>query len=123
MDGEKLLPGIEFKIDQWRDMLDTGIAYQDIAPAIGIDPRDGRRFLCMNELMTEEIDGLPEAETAKRSRLCLHIFATRRITITTNGTSVTWCCGITAGPCMPGPTFRRISRANCAGCRLRTTNR
>jgi len=31
-------------------------------PAIGIDPRDGRRFLYMNELMTEEIDGLSEAE-------------------------------------------------------------
>jgi taurine dioxygenase len=34
-------------------------------PAIGIDPRDGRRFLYMNELMTEEIDGLPEAENRK----------------------------------------------------------
>ena len=34
-------------------------------PAIGIDPRDGRRFLYINELMTEEIDGLTEAETRK----------------------------------------------------------
>ena len=34
-------------------------------PAIGIDPRDGRRFLYMNKLMTEEIDGLPEAENRK----------------------------------------------------------
>jgi taurine dioxygenase len=32
-------------------------------PAIGIDPRDRRRFLYMNELMTEEIDGLTETET------------------------------------------------------------
>lgn len=31
-------------------------------PAIGIDPRDNRRFLYVNELMTEEIDGLTEAE-------------------------------------------------------------
>ena len=31
-------------------------------PAIAIDPRDGRRFLYVNELMTEEIDGLPAAE-------------------------------------------------------------
>ncbi|CAN0503769.1 unnamed protein product [Laminaria digitata] len=31
-------------------------------PAIGIDPRDGRRFLYVNELMTEEIDGLTDAE-------------------------------------------------------------
>lgn len=31
-------------------------------PAIARDERDGREFLYVNELMTEEIDGLPEAE-------------------------------------------------------------
>lgn len=31
-------------------------------PAIAVDERDGRRFLYVNELMTEEIDGLSQAE-------------------------------------------------------------
>lgn len=41
---------------------DRAKAVHHTHPAIGIDPRDGRRFLYVNELMTEEIDGLTETE-------------------------------------------------------------
>lgn len=61
--GRNALNCFEFGISvKTVEKFDRAKAVHHSHPAIGIDPRDGRRFLYMNELMTEEIDGLSEAE-------------------------------------------------------------
>jgi taurine dioxygenase len=64
LSGRNALNCFEFGISvKTVEKFDRAKAVHYSHPAIGIDPRDGRRFLYMNELMTEEIDGLTEAET------------------------------------------------------------
>lgn len=61
--GRNALNAFEFGISvKTVEKFDRAKAVHHTHPAIGIDPRDGRRFLYVNELMTEEIDGLTEAE-------------------------------------------------------------
>lgn len=61
--GRNALNSFEFGISvKTVEKFDREKSVQHSHPAIGIDLRDGRRFLYMNELMTEEVDGLTEAE-------------------------------------------------------------
>ncbi|CAN0401987.1 unnamed protein product, partial [Discosporangium mesarthrocarpum] len=61
--GRNALNCFEFGISvKTMEKFDRAKAVSHSHPTIGIDPRDGRRFLYMNELMTEEIDGLTETE-------------------------------------------------------------
>jgi taurine dioxygenase len=64
LSGRNALNCFEFRISvKTVKKFDRAKPAHNSHPAIGIDSRDGRRFLYINELMTEEIDGLTEAET------------------------------------------------------------
>ena len=61
--GRQAVNAFEFGVSVKKvEKFDRAKAVHHPHPAIGIDPRDGRRFLYVNELMTEEIDGLTETE-------------------------------------------------------------
>lgn len=63
LSGKNALNSFEFGISvKTVEKFDRAKAVHHSHPAIGIDPRDGRRYLYVNELMTEEVDGLTESE-------------------------------------------------------------
>lgn len=67
--GRNALNCFEFGISvKTTEKFDRAKAVSHSHPALGIDPRDGRRFLYVNELMTEEIEGLSEAENRETLR-------------------------------------------------------